>query len=444
MRGAPRTIAFHTLGCRLNASDTQRLEERALERGLRIVAFTESADVYVVNTCTVTAQADQQCRKLSRQARARNPNAIVAAVGCWVQAQPDAAASLPELDFTLDNWHKDSFFDELGARTVRRLPVIAAEDPDAPPADSLDAELGSADVRRHRAFLKVQDGCDETCAYCIIPRARGGSRSRALDDVVADAERLVRQGYREIVVVGVHLSDWGRTLPGAPNLATLIRRLCAVDELPRLRISSLEPEGLTGELLDALDHPKICRHLHLPIQSGSARILRAMRRAYEPDAVERSVERAAERWPDLGLGSDFLLGFPGETERDYRDTFELVERLPFSYLHAFPYSPRPGTDAASLPDQIPVPERDRRVRELNALGKAKRAAFMRDRVGRDYDGWLYPGATPGSPRLRALTGNYLTMSVTAPPERVNTFARVKITAFEQGALQGAILDAAVP
>lgn len=440
---APRSIAFHTLGCRLNTSDTQRMEEEALERGMRIRAFSEAADVYVVNTCTVTAQADQQCRKLARQARARNPDAKVVLVGCHVQAQPEEVARLEGVDLALDNPGKARLFTELFTPARVALPVVGGAAQSAyTELDSQQRALGAGDraasagahadleataLRRSRAYLKVQDGCDESCSYCIIPRARGAGRSHPSSEVIEEARRLTRAGYQELVVVGVHLTEWGRGLTGEGSLATLLRELAEVQEIQRLRVSSLEPEGLSAELVDALSHPRICKHLHVSVQSGSARILKAMRRNYQPEEVHENVRRAVSALEDVGLGSDFICGFPGETAEDFEQTLRLVRELPFSYLHAFPYSERPGTDAASLPDGVPVQERKRRVKTLIALGREKRDAFLRARIGRTYQAWLMPAARGAKEPLRGLTENNITMRVNGTVSLSRSFGRVRMT-----------------
>ena len=440
------------------------MEEAALARGLQIVRFNEKADVYVVNTCTVTAHADQQCRKLSRQARARNPAAEVVLVGCFVQAQPELVARLEAPSFTLDNDAKPRLFDTLDSRARGSLPVVgatAAREAGANHADltNLDTQLRQGVFRRRRAFVKVQDGCDEICTYCIIPSSRGKGRSLPLAEVVAEAERCIDAGYQELVIVGVHLSAWGEELLGRPTLASVLRRLCELPNLQRLRLSSLEPEGVTDELVEALAHPKVCKHFHVSVQSGSARILRAMRRNYLPRDVERAIERLSLAIDDFGLGSDFITGFPGETDADFAETLSLVERLPFSYLHAFPYSERPGTAAVSMPDQIPVAERSARTRALLELGRRKKDDFIRSRIGRTYRTWLYSGAgdgararaqerTPGADSsvesdstLRGLTGNYLTLRVAAAAELNNTFADVRLTEWRNGQLLGELVSA---
>jgi threonylcarbamoyladenosine tRNA methylthiotransferase MtaB len=236
--------------------------------------------------------------------------------------------------------------------------------------------------------------------------------------------------------VGVHLGDYGSGLDDRPDLACLLRRLCKIESLGRIRLSSVEPDAVTEDFVDALAHPKVCRHLHLPIQSGSDRILRAMRRPYGIEDVHAATERLERKLPDIGLGADFIMGFPGETEADFGETYALVEKLPLSYLHVFPYSPRPDTEAVTLDSRVPSGERDRRVRALNLLGKTKGAEFVRSRIGRTYQAWFYPGPPRARESLRGLTTNYLRVLVRAPSELVNEFRDVRLTEFTRGELLG--------
>lgn len=430
----PATIAFHTLGCRLNTADTQRLEREATLRGFSVVEFTQQASIYVVNTCTVTGQSDLACRRVAKQVRARHPEAVIVAVGCYVQAHADARATLPEVDLLLPNTDKDMLFDRLSQAC-----------PDASPVTPGAEELGEARLvtlgaaHRRRAFVKVQEGCDETCSYCIVPKARGASRSRSPEEIAVEIERLVAAGYREMVLVGVHLGDFGAKLGSHQSLGSLLRRLSQVAGSARIRLSSLEPDAVTADFVDAFSHPKVCRHLHLPMQSGSDRILKAMRRPYNLRDVHQAVERLLSKLPDVGLGADFITGFPGETERDFADTYALVEELPLSYLHVFPFSPRPGTEAATLPDQVPAQERDRRVRALNLLGKTKGAEFVRARMGKSYEAWFYPGPPRAKEMLRGLTTNYLRVLVAGPHELINEFAEVRLMGFDRGELRGELV-----
>lgn len=334
-----KTVAFHTIGCKLNRHETNDIERQFAERGWRPVAFGEPADVVVVNTCTVTAQSDSRCRAALRKARRESPTATVIAAGCFAQAQPRALAGMPEVDLVLGNREKELIFDHLDddGRPLSQRVAAAVLTPGTKPAFALVTAFSG----QTRAFVKIQDGCDAGCAYCIVPLARGPNRSLPTDVVLDHVTRLVAAGYREIVLTGVHLGTWGRDLEPRQTLARLLGRLVALPGLERLRLSSIEPTEFTPELLDLLAaSPAICPHLHIPLQSGSATVLRSMRRPSGPEVFARVVERLARTLPDPGLGADVIAGFPGEREADFEETVGVTRSLPLTYLHVFPFSPR--------------------------------------------------------------------------------------------------------
>lgn len=434
-----KTVAFHTIGCKLNQHETSDIERQFSERGWRPIPFGEPADVVVVNTCTVTAQSDSRCRAALRKARRGSPGATLIATGCLAQAQPGAVAGMPEVDLVLGNREKESVFDHLDADGRPRSERVAAAALAAgtrPAFAPVEAFAGHT-----RAFVKIQDGCDACCAYCIVPLARGPNRSLPADLVAAQVATLVAAGYRELVLTGVHLGTWGRDLGPAHSLAGLLSRLVATPGLGRLRLSSIEPTEFTPELLDLLAAaPAICPHLHIPLQSGSADVLRAMRRPYGPEDFARVVERLARALPDPGLGADVIAGFPGESEQDFEQTVSLVCSLPLTYLHVFPFSPRPGTPAAALANPVPPPERDRRADVLRAIGGEKAEAFRGRHVGRTVRALIQgqPGRKRGA--THGLTGNYLTVSVHASREEVGAFRDLRVMRNEGGRLHGEFCD----
>ncbi len=434
MSGEERTVAFFTLGCKLNQFETFGLEEQFRRRGYRVLPFGERASVYVVNTCTVTGKSDYRCRQTLRKARRRNPAATVIAVGCYAQTQPGALAGMPEVDLVLGNSEKGDVFSRLeGLGEGERVQVSS---PDGAPAPfGQISRFGT----HTRAFVKIQDGCDSRCTYCIVPRARGPNRSRPPEDVISQVERLVEGGYREVVLTGVHLGTWGRDLSPAGSLASLLRRIASVQGLGRLRLSSIEPTEFTPELVEAVASEKICPHLHIPLQSGSASVLEAMGRPYGPSGYRRLVEDLAAAVPDLGLGADVIAGFPGEGEREFAETVRLIESLPLSYLHVFPYSKRPGTPAAEFPGQVPPEEKERRALALRRLGREKAARYRRERLGRTYEALIENRPDGKTGLSRALTGNYLKALVPAPSEAANTMRKVRLSRLEEGVLHGEIL-----
>jgi threonylcarbamoyladenosine tRNA methylthiotransferase MtaB len=435
---APKAVSFCTVGCKLNQFETNDLERQFTERGWRVVPFGSPADACVVNTCTVTARSDSRCRQALRRARRTSPAAAVIAVGCYAQAQAGRLAEMPEVDLVLGNREKGAIFahlDDEGRPRGARVSAPAAEA--APPGPFVPIRAFSG---RTRAFVKIQDGCDAACSYCIVPRARGPNRSLPEEAVVAQVETLVRAGYREVVLSGVHLGCWGRDLDGRRTLAALLARLQAVAGLERLRLSSIEPTEFTPELLAALAAaPKICPHFHVPLQSGSARVLRAMRRPYAPGVFAALVERLAAARPAPGIGADVIAGFPGETEEEHEETARLIRSLPLTYLHVFPFSRRPGTPAAALPGQLRREERERRAEHLRRLGHEKAEAFRARHVGATVRVLVETRPERGTGLACGLTDNYLRIRIDAPADAIGLFRTVRITRLEEGRLHGDIV-----
>jgi threonylcarbamoyladenosine tRNA methylthiotransferase MtaB len=434
-----KTVAFHTIGCKLNQHETNDIARQFSERGWQSTPFGEPADVVVVNTCTVTAQSDSRCRAALRKARRESPQAVVIATGCLAQAQSGMLAGMPEVDLVLGNREKELIFDHLDDEGRPRTGRVAAATlvPGTRPAFA----LVSAFAGHTRAFVKIQDGCDARCAYCIVPLARGPNRSLPTEIILAHVARLIATGFREIVLTGVHLGTWGRDLGHPQTLASLLTRLVALPGLGRLRLSSIEPTEFTPELLELIAAaPAICPHLHIPLQSGSATVLRSMRRPYGPEVFARVVEQLARSLPDPGLGADIIAGFPGETETDFEETVSLIRSLPLTYLHVFPFSLRPGTPAAAMDSQVPVRERDRRAGVLRDLGREKTRTFHERHVGRTVRALIQgqPGRKRGA--THGLTGNYLTVFVRATREEVGDFRNLRVTRLEGGRLHGEFCD----
>jgi threonylcarbamoyladenosine tRNA methylthiotransferase MtaB len=428
-------VALATLGCRLNQVDTEQLQAGLEARGFVTVPLEGPADVVVVNTCTVTARAEFSDRQAIRRARRANPEARVVVTGCWAQTSPDQVARVGGVDLVVGNADK------------HRLPELVEEllaGPAAPPrmsvGDLSGARLAPLDVpargRRSRAFLKVQDGCQHRCAFCIVPFARGASRSLAPAAVLEQVRRLVDLGHPEIVLTGIDLGHYGADLAPRASLATLVRA-ANVDGLRWLRLSSLLPAYFTGELLDALgSSAAVAPHFHVPLQSGSDRVLRAMRRPYTVALYRRVIDRLSALFPRLGLGADVLVGFPGETEEDFAATVALVEALPFTYLHVFPYSARTGTDAATRSDRVEAATLTRRAAILRTVGEAKAAAFRRGLAGRLEEVLVLERRARATGELVGLTGHYAEVRFAGPDALMRRLARVKITGVSGAGLHG--------
>ena len=380
--------ALHSLGCRLNHAETELIRQRLERAGYRIVPWGEPAEVLVLNSCTVTAEADATSRQALRRARRTHPDARLAVVGCHAQLHAEALANQGLADVIVGNGDKLAVVDHISAAPAAGTPaaprIVLA--PLARAAFALDFDPGSlrSEDGGTRAHLKIQDGCDFMCSFCIIPKARGRARPRSLDNLMAEAEALAERGAKEIVLTGVNLGTFEAQGVALPQV---VDRLDALPGLARVRIGSIEPTTVDEGLLERMAAPghKLAPFLHLPLQSGSDAILSAMRRRYTAAQYAAFAERALARVPDLCLGADVMAGFPGEDDSAFGDTFALVSGLPFAYLHVFGYSPRPGTAAARMPGAVPAPIRDRRVAALRTLGEAKRLAFHRRFLGRQVE-----------------------------------------------------------
>jgi threonylcarbamoyladenosine tRNA methylthiotransferase MtaB len=373
-------VAVTTLGCKVNQCESAGMIEEIIRRGHRIVPFHERADVYIVNTCTVTARTDYQSRQLIRRAHRLNPKAAIVVTGCYAQVFPDAAASLPGVALVAGNPEKEdiSSLIEKTALGGRRILVSDIHD--------LASCTGPFAGRFHghtRAFLKVQDGCDAFCRYCIVPIARGRSRSLPGKDVLERAASLVAAGHREIVLTGVHLGAYGADLRPQTDLLALCRNIEEGNVLKRLRLSSIEPREISDEMIAHMRQSRVlCGHFHIPLQSGDDETLKRMGRDYDRGFFRERVEKIADALPEAAIGIDVMTGFPGEDEKAFENTLEFVESLPVAYLHVFPYSERPGTAAMKLPDRVPDPVKSLRGRKLRALGQRKRRAFAERFLGK--------------------------------------------------------------
>jgi len=374
------------VGCKLNQYETELLRQVLEERGYRIVDFEESADVYIVNSCTVTSRTDRECRRLVRGAKARNPQSVVALTGCYAEVSKEDLAGRRLADLLVGNHEKQRLPDLMDA-ALGRLPLAAQSC-----CDSVAPLL--REFRGHtRAFVKVQEGCAGGCAYCLVSHARGPERSVPSAQVVEQVRLLARR-HPEVVLVGTHLGRYGRDLAGETDLAGLVERLCDLPELGRLRLSSLESPEVTPGLQDLVvaggrslgtgrcpGRGKVCRHLHLPLQSGSDRVLRRMHRPYETEDYAGLVCELRRRQPGLALGADVMVGFPGESEAEFEETCCLLQSLPLAYLHVFTFSPRPGTPAADMPSQVSGQVKKERNHFLRALSDRKRVQFAVGQIG---------------------------------------------------------------
>ncbi len=434
------TVAFATLGCKLNQVETQELRGLLESQGYRAVPFEEPAQVYVVNTCTVTAKADFSDRQVIRRAIARNPHALVVATGCYAQTDPEAIARIPGVDLIVGNQEKYQLVELLGLLKKRVKPEVRVGD--ISQARTVPAAPFTKFSGRSRAFVKVQDGCQHRCAFCIVPYARGPSRSQEPRRVVDQIRRLVDSGYREVVLTGVDMGHYGWDLLPRTTLAALLRQILAeVQGLSRVRLSSILPAYFTPELIEVISSsPVIVQHLHIPLQSGSNRVLKLMRRPYNTVIYSKLVEKLSKAISGLALGTDLIAGFPGESEADFTATRALVEALPFAYLHVFAYSDRKGTEATRLPDPVPSRVINERSRDLRSLGHAKNLEFRRKFLGRALELLVLESRDKTTGLLTGLSRNYIEVLFDGPDTPMVEFAHVTVTDVQPGRTFGKLVS----
>jgi threonylcarbamoyladenosine tRNA methylthiotransferase MtaB len=418
-----KRASLHTLGCRLNQAETAVLEARLRHDGYRVVEFGEPTDLLVVNTCSVTEEAERTCRYVIRKTLRHSPDAFVAVTGCYAQTGVQELRTIPGIDLIVGNqfkWDLPSFLP--APHALKKQP-----DPEVLHTRTIDREdfslpeYGEPDSTR--ALLKIQDGCNVMCSFCLIPFARGHERSRLQDDVIREAEALVARGYREIVLTGVNVGQYRQN---EFDLVGLIAQLEEIVGIERIRISSIEPTTITNTLLDRMaSSSKLCPYLHVPLQSGDDAILSSMNRPYNTKEFVHLIHRAVAAIPHLGLGTDLMVGFPGETEEAFAHTLRIARELPFSYFHVFTYSQRPGTAATRLPDHVSITVARQRAKRLADLSRLKRLAFAERYIGSTQSVLFESGVMDGF-RL-GVTANFLKVAVPSTIDLTNDLKEVRIT-----------------
>ncbi|MBN1886787.1 MAG: tRNA (N(6)-L-threonylcarbamoyladenosine(37)-C(2))-methylthiotransferase MtaB [Thermoflexales bacterium] len=414
-------VYLHSLGCRLNQGEIESVARQLAAAGHTVTDEPGQAEVCIVNTCAVTAEAEHKSRRCARALARANPQAQIAVVGCYATLDAERCAALPGVRWVVPNAAKERVVELVSGGTCEKAsPVIA-----------------SAPHLRTRAFVKVQDGCDNACTYCLVRRLRGPGRSRPLADVLAEVQALERAGGQEVVLSGVNLSSYGRDLELAGGLRTLVSTLLAYSGLPRLRLSSLEPWNLDEDFFTLWENPRLCRQLHLPLQAGCDDTLRRMGRDTTTAEFARLVEAARATIPGMALTTDIITGFPGEDKAAWQSSYEFVKATAFARLHVFPYSPRPGTAATRLPGQLPREVGEARARLMRQLGAEQSARFRRQFVGHDM-AVLWEQRRPDGTWL-GLTGNYIQVATEADGDLHNRITNTRITAVRDGGLVGEIV-----
>jgi len=421
------TVAYCTLGCKVNQYETEKIREKLESLGFSTVSFACRADVYIINSCTVTGTADAKSRRAVRQAARRNPDAFVVATGCYAEIAPAAMAAIEGVGLVIGNDEKQHIPERILAR-------FGTSDTFAPSQlSTLNSQLPRPRPRlRTRAVLKVQDGCGQFCAYCAVPYARTEVWSRALPDVLDELRALAAFGHKEVVLTGIRLGSYAHGLP------ELIRAAAGVEGIERIRLSSIEVWEITDDLLRVLaEEPKVCRHLHIPLQSGDEQVLRLMRRPYTPNEYAETVRNVRKAIPELGLTTDVMVGFPGETEEAFERSYRFVDEMQFSRLHVFRYSPRPRTAAAALPGRVPESVKTRRSEKMMRLGAELARRFAGRLVGRTVPVLVESG--PGE-LLRGFTDNYIEVQFAGDPRLRGRIVHVTVDAVaEKGSALGRVL-----
>ncbi len=442
------TFALATLGCKVNQADSEAIGEQMSAAGFVQRDFTEDADIYIVNTCTVTNLGDRSSRQLIAQAHRRHPDALLVVTGCYAEINPIAVAALPGVDLVVGNPAKDALVDAIRSHTPlpsNDTPVGTDVDGSRSPSNlsrpllpvvpfdtqhigsdtllALHDEEPEADnptrlTSRTRVQMKVQDGCDNRCTYCIVPSVRGKSRSRSIEAIVEQVRRKTRAGFKEIVLTGIHLGDYHPDEDAQRDLGDLIATLLSETEMPRIRVSSLEPEDFRLEWLEHWQNPRMCRHLHLPLQSGSDAILRRMARRYNSARYAQIIHEAKRLVPAIAISTDIIVGFPGESDEDFEQTYQLARELEFAKAHVFRFSPRQGTAAARMRGQIQDSLKKERSERLLALNEQHGRQFREQFLGQSVDVLV---EHPRNGRWEGLTDNYLRVELHALPERASSW-----------------------
>jgi threonylcarbamoyladenosine tRNA methylthiotransferase MtaB len=398
-------VSITTLGCKSNQYDSFAIEEMLEKNNFLIVDSPENADACIINTCTVTGKTDSQSRQLIRKVRRKNPRALVIVTGCYAQVSPQEIAAIEGVDYILGNPEKEKIAEYLIAGKRPHGYKVKVD------VGAQSSNLGLRASRapgRTRAYLKLQDGCDNTCSYCIIPKARGRERSLSLNNVLREIDKLIEKGYKEIVFTGIHLGSYGLDLPLGMDITKLIRLVEDRRYPCRFRISSLDPDEVTDELIDIVSSAKtICKHLHLPLQSGDEGILRKMNRHSNLALFRDKIIRLVDSIPSISIGVDIIVGFPGEGDREFLNTCNMLEELPISYIHIFPFSKRIGTPAANFEGQIKDTVIKQRCKRLKDVDKEKRMIFYRNFIGKKVQVLIESNMNRGTGLFQGRTDNYI-------------------------------------
>ncbi len=440
---AERKIAgFHTLGCKVNQSETEAMTALFLNRGYQLGEFEEYCDVYVINTCTVTHAGDRKSRQMIRRAKQINPQAVVVVTGCYAQTSPEAVAAIEDVDIILGTNMRHRIVDEVEAFTGSRVQLVDEKD------TLTDFEEISMDrvIQKARAYLKVQEGCEQFCTYCIIPYARGPLRSRSMENTLQEAKKLEQAGFKEIILTGIHLGAYGKPSEaereaGAvqqATLADLCEMLLNETSFERIRLSSIEPTEVDDHLLRLFaENRRMCRHLHLPLQAGDDGVLEAMHRPYNTEQYRQEMARIRAAVPDIALSTDLMVGFPGETDEQFENSLRFCDEIAFSSMHLFKYSPRQGTPAAGYPNQVPNEVKDARSKRMQEVAERNMLRYMEAHLGQTVEVLVEEQRSDGI--WLGHTDTYLHVAVDGPC-RKNAMVQVRLDKIDGKLIKGKFIE----
>ena len=438
-------VLIRTHGCKLNQADSDAIARQFNEAGYRLVNSVSEADVFVLNTCTVTANADAKARQALRAARRANPTAIIVATGCYPQRAVQELQQLDAVSLVVNNTQKDGLVSQVMElhRRVCLSPPLVNSNPVAPCPDVGENPNGLPPVAigtgRSRAMIKIQEGCDQVCAYCIVPRVRGRERSIPPETLIGEINRRTEEGFQEVVLTGTQLGTYGFDLPQI-NLVGLLRRILAETDLPRLRVSSLQPQEIRAELLQLWENSRLCPHFHVPLQSGSDAILKSMRRRYDTEGFGQSVRMIREFVRDPGISTDLIVGFPGEGEEEFRQSREFAASMGFSDMHIFPYSRRPGTSAHHFDRQVDAIDKRSRVNQMLEVASQASQEFRRNQLGQTRAVlWESCREKGRPPTWSGLTDNYIRVYAVSRLYLQNNITPARITAVDQSGVAVEVL-----
>lgn len=437
-----KIVGFHTLGCKVNQSETEAMTALFLDKGYQLGEFEAYCDVYVINTCTVTHAGDRKSRQMIRRAKQINPQAIVVVTGCYAQTSPEAVAAIEDVDIILGTNMRHLIVDEVEAFAGSRVQLVDEKD------TLTDFEEISMDrvIQKARAYLKVQEGCEQFCTYCIIPYARGPLRSRSMENTLQEAKKLEQAGFKEIILTGIHLGAYGKPSEaereaGAVQqvtLADLCEMLLNETSFERIRLSSIEPTEVDDQLLRLFaENRRMCRHLHLPLQAGDDDVLEAMHRPYNTEQYRQEMARIREAVPDIALSTDLMVGFPGETDEQFENSLRFCDEIAFSSMHLFKYSPRQGTPAAGYPNQVPNEVKDIRSKRMQEMAERNMLRYMEAHLGQIVEVLVEEQRSDGI--WLGHTDTYLHVAVDGPC-RKNTMVKVLLDKIDGKLIKGKFIE----